>query len=105
MMRDNSAARKLVLLMALLSVVGIAFGCVADDLLWAGGPFADDPAFPVPSGATAMAMPAKAPALSSIMGSASAAPIAVPARNVAPEQTAFASPAPLSAGFSLPQRC
>lgn len=105
MMRDISLARKLILLVALLSVIGMAFGCLADDMLSAGGSFADDPAFPVPTGGIALAVPARPALVPALMLASSAISAAGAAHTKFPGLSLSASPHAMPAGFTLPQRC
>lgn len=58
MMRDNSSARKWILVLALISIVGAGLCCVSEDMLLAGASYADDPAVPVPAGSLALVTPA-----------------------------------------------
>jgi len=77
MMRDNSAARKLVLVLALMAMVGVSVGCACEDPFLAGASYADDPAAPAPDGSLAMLAPAEplfAPIQSMDMSGASEAP-------------------------------
>lgn len=48
MMRGNYRARKLILLMALVSIIGAGFGCLTGDWCPAVASYADDPAAPAP---------------------------------------------------------
>lgn len=59
MMRGNSTARKLVLMLALVSMIGVGIGCMCEDPFLAGASYADDPATPAPSGSLAMVAPAE----------------------------------------------
>jgi hypothetical protein len=102
MMRDNSVARKVALLVALLSVIGIAFGCLPDDLLAANGSFADDPAFPAPTGGVALLAQGHSPV--SLVAPAAASSLPAPP-SLAPDAERGSIFPPPSSGLTLPQRC
>lgn len=59
MMRGNSTARKLVLVLALVSIIGAGLGFFCDDSSLAAASYADDPATPAPIGGFAMVAPAE----------------------------------------------
>jgi hypothetical protein len=105
MMRDNSSARKLVLVLALISVIGLGFGCLSDDPISIGAPYADDPAVPMPSGGMALAVPADSLSIAAVASVPSQAELDVPAHTTNCERAKSAPDAASPAGIARPRRC
>ena len=105
MMRDNRSAKKLILLVALIALVGAGFGFLSDDLSPVLVSYADDPAVPAPAGSAVMlnaADPLSAPLQALEQGNA--------LDRISPPDPSFggtSAPAPQTPGLLLvrPQRC
>ena len=102
-MRDNRTAKKLLLLVVLISILGVGIGRVAEDLFLASASYADDPATPAPTVNLVLPMATNSVETHGQPPRETAQAIRPPAPET-PARNGFA-PGPPPGAFTPPQRC